>query len=207
MVAGLLPGVRVLDVGQGISAPYCAKILAQMGAEVIKVEPPDGDEARRMGPFPGDSPHPERSGLFLAMNSNKYGVSLDLASPDGAEAFKRLAAGADIVYLQTPMMEAHGGEGVLNFFRYIADRTDIALGMFNSPSSGYVLTAAESARIATDRDEVKQIIPRENLRTGHGGQPINHSGPNPATLKDNKTTAQKRATTSKKIPLVMSQQK
>src|SRR3977135_3084030 len=55
--------------------------------------------------------------------------------------------GADIVYIQTPMMEAHGGEGVLKFFRYIADRTDIALGMFNSPSSGYVLTPAESARI------------------------------------------------------------
>ena len=56
-------------------------------------------------------------------------------------------AGADIVYIQTPMMETHGGEGVLRFFRYIADRSDIALGMFNSPSSGYVLTAAESARI------------------------------------------------------------
>ncbi|MDG5483698.1 dihydrodipicolinate synthase family protein [Mycolicibacterium gadium] len=56
-------------------------------------------------------------------------------------------SGADIVYIQTPMMEAHGGEGVLNFFRYIADRSDIALGMFNSPSSGYVLTPAEGARI------------------------------------------------------------
>ncbi|KUI04718.1 dihydrodipicolinate synthase family protein [Mycobacterium sp. IS-3022] len=56
-------------------------------------------------------------------------------------------AGADIVYIQTPMMEAHGGVGVLRFFRYIADRTDIALGMFNSPSSGYVLTPAESAEI------------------------------------------------------------
>ena len=56
-------------------------------------------------------------------------------------------AGADIVYIQTPMMEAHGGEGVLNFFRYVADRSDIALGMFNSPSSGYVLTPAEGARI------------------------------------------------------------
>ena len=56
-------------------------------------------------------------------------------------------AGADIVYIQTPMMECHGGEGVLRFFSYIAERTDIALGMFNSPSSGYVLTAAESARI------------------------------------------------------------
>jgi 4-hydroxy-tetrahydrodipicolinate synthase len=59
-------------------------------------------------------------------------------------------AGADIVYIQTPVMETHGGEGVLNFFRYIADRTDIALGMFNSPSSGYVLTAEESARIAEE---------------------------------------------------------
>lgn len=56
-------------------------------------------------------------------------------------------AGADVVYIQTPMMETHGGEGVLRFFKYIAARTDIALGMFNSPSSGYVLTAAESARI------------------------------------------------------------
>jgi len=56
-------------------------------------------------------------------------------------------AGADIVYIQTPMMEAHGGVGVLRFFQYISERTDIALGMFNSPSSGYVLTAAEGARI------------------------------------------------------------
>lgn len=56
-------------------------------------------------------------------------------------------AGADIAYIQTPMMELHAGGGVLRFFRYVSDRTDIALGMFNSPSSGYVLTAAESARI------------------------------------------------------------
>jgi 4-hydroxy-tetrahydrodipicolinate synthase len=63
-------------------------------------------------------------------------------------------AGADIAYIQTPMMEAHGGEGVLRFFRYIGQRTDIALGMFNSPSSGYVLTAAESARVY---DEVHAV--------------------------------------------------
>ncbi|HZQ33422.1 MAG TPA: dihydrodipicolinate synthase family protein [Mycobacterium sp.] len=63
-------------------------------------------------------------------------------------------AGADIVYIQTPMMELHGGEGVLKFFRYISDRTDIALGMFNSPSSGYVLSAAESARVV---DEIPAV--------------------------------------------------
>jgi 4-hydroxy-tetrahydrodipicolinate synthase len=63
-------------------------------------------------------------------------------------------AGADISYIQTPMMEAHGGEGVLRFFKYVGQRTDIALGMFNSPSSGYVLTAAEGARIC---DEVPAV--------------------------------------------------
>lgn len=56
-------------------------------------------------------------------------------------------AGADIAYIQTPMMEVHGGEGVLRFFGYVSERTDIALGMFNSPSSGYVLSPDESARI------------------------------------------------------------
>jgi 4-hydroxy-tetrahydrodipicolinate synthase len=55
--------------------------------------------------------------------------------------------GADICYLQTPPMEVHAGEGVSRFFQYIADRSDIALGMFNSPSSGYVLTAREMAEI------------------------------------------------------------
>ena len=57
-------------------------------------------------------------------------------------------AGADIAYIQTPPMELHGGEGVLRFFQYVADRTDIALGMFNSPSSNYVMTPQEAARIA-----------------------------------------------------------
>ncbi|HMD46786.1 MAG TPA: dihydrodipicolinate synthase family protein [Acidimicrobiales bacterium] len=56
-------------------------------------------------------------------------------------------AGADIVYIQTPPMEVHAGEGVLRFIRYVADRTDVALGLFNSPSSGYVLSPAEVASI------------------------------------------------------------
>ena len=55
--------------------------------------------------------------------------------------------GADIAYIQTPPMEVHGGAGVLRFFEYLAARTDLALGMFNSPSSGYVLTPAEMAAI------------------------------------------------------------
>ena len=62
--------------------------------------------------------------------------------------------GADICYLQTPPMEVHGGEGVLRFFKYVADRSDIALGMFNSASSGYVLSPQEVARIY---DEVPAV--------------------------------------------------
>jgi crotonobetainyl-CoA:carnitine CoA-transferase CaiB-like acyl-CoA transferase len=96
-MAGLLSGVKVIDLGQGISAPYCAKVLANMGASVIKVEPPNGDEARRMGPFPGNEPHPEKSGLFLALNANKYGVTLDISTSDGAEKFLELLKNSDIV--------------------------------------------------------------------------------------------------------------
>lgn len=75
--------------------------------------------------------------------------------------------GADIVYLQNPVMEAHGGPGMLEFFKYVADRTDIALGMFNSPSSGYVMTPAEVARVA---EEIPAMCAIKNPATspGHG---------------------------------------
>ena len=58
--------------------------------------------------------------------------------------------GADICFIQNPVMEAHGGPGALEFFRYVAERTDIALGMFNSPSSGYELSPVEVARVANE---------------------------------------------------------
>ena len=102
MTTGLLSGVRVLELGEGISAPYCGKILANLGAEVIKVEPPRGDVARLMGPFPGDKPHPEKSGVFLALNTNKYGVTLDFETSEGAETFRRLARSSDILIESVP---------------------------------------------------------------------------------------------------------
>ena len=61
-------GIRVIEWGEVIAAPFCAKVLAELGADVIKVESPGGDRARAAGPFPGDVPHPERSGLFLFAN-------------------------------------------------------------------------------------------------------------------------------------------
>ena len=97
MLPGLLSGVRVLEIGGQISASYCGKILALLGAEVIKVESPEGDAARRAGPFPADLPHPEKSGLFLALNLNKFGVTLDLTRPEDRRRLGILARGATVV--------------------------------------------------------------------------------------------------------------
>ena len=97
MTYSLLQGSRVVELGESVSAPYCAKLLADMGAEVLKVEPPGvGDQAREYGPFPGDEPHPERSGLFLYLNANKQGVTLDLETPTGREILGDLLAQSQV---------------------------------------------------------------------------------------------------------------
>ena len=99
---GPLTGIRVLEVGERVSAPFAAKLLADYGAEVIKVEPPAGDPARRHGPFPGDLPHPERSALFLYLNTNKQSIVLDLGRPADQGRCRRLAADADLVIENFP---------------------------------------------------------------------------------------------------------
>ncbi len=93
-----LEGIRVLDVTQLIAGPYATKLLAEYGADVIKIERPRiGDVSRRMGPFVNDEPHPEKSGLFLHLNTNKRGVTLDLKSATGRKIFLGLAKFADVV--------------------------------------------------------------------------------------------------------------
>lgn len=94
---GLLGGVKVLDVGEGVSGPYATRTLAWLGAEVVKVESPEGDLSRRMGPFPDNITHAEKSALFLALNAGKRGVTLDLNSEEGSARFLKLAADAKIV--------------------------------------------------------------------------------------------------------------
>jgi crotonobetainyl-CoA:carnitine CoA-transferase CaiB-like acyl-CoA transferase len=91
-------GTRIIDCTQGIGGPYCTKLLADFGADVIKVESPDGgDAARRMGPFLNDEPHPEKSALFFYLNTNKKSVTLNLDVKAGVDLFKRLLQGADVV--------------------------------------------------------------------------------------------------------------
>src|SRR5262249_59891032 len=83
-VAGALDGLRILEVGRFVGTAYATKLLADLGADVVKIEPPEGgDPIRRRGPYPGGVPHPERSGLFLYLNTNKRGIALDLRQPRG----------------------------------------------------------------------------------------------------------------------------
>ncbi|MBE3555836.1 MAG: CoA transferase [Firmicutes bacterium] len=96
-MAQVLSDVRVLDLTDSIAGPFAGKLFADFGADVIKVEPPQGDPARRYGPFPGDRPHPEASALFLHLNRNKRGITLNLAEPAGRELFLQLAKSVDIV--------------------------------------------------------------------------------------------------------------
>lgn len=98
MAGGALDELAVIDLGEMVSAPYCAKLFADFGADVIKVETPGrGDLARRWGPFPGDEPHLEKSGLFHFLNTNKRSVTLDVTRPEGRDLLLRLAAKADVV--------------------------------------------------------------------------------------------------------------
>ena len=92
-----LAGVRVLELAQGVQGPYAGKLLADFGADVIKAEPPGGDVARAVGPFPDDRPDPEQSALFLHLNTNKRSIVLDPADDAGRELLRRLVADVDVV--------------------------------------------------------------------------------------------------------------
>ena len=96
-------GLRVIEYGNLISAPYCGKLLAGLGAEVVKIERNgSGDEARNHGPFPNDSPDPEQSGLFLFLNANKLGITLNVGTPSGKEIFRKLSDEADVLIENNP---------------------------------------------------------------------------------------------------------
>jgi crotonobetainyl-CoA:carnitine CoA-transferase CaiB-like acyl-CoA transferase len=92
-----LAGLRVLELGQGTAVAFAGKTFADFGADVIKVEAPAGDSARREGPFPGDKPDPEASAPFLFFNRNKRGVTLDPGSTAGRELLAGLAGTADLI--------------------------------------------------------------------------------------------------------------
>ncbi|MBN1664975.1 MAG: CoA transferase [Deltaproteobacteria bacterium] len=102
MFKGALDGVKVVEYATMVSGPYCGKLFADFGADVIKVEPPEGDPSRRCGPFPGDEKNPEKSALYLYNNTSKRGVTLDIKKSEGLEAFKKLLQWADVFIDNNP---------------------------------------------------------------------------------------------------------
>ena len=91
-----LAGVRVVELSAGRLGAACAKHLGDFGADVVKVEPPAGDAMRKVGPFTGGEPHPERAALFLYLNANKRGVCLDLHTEEGRRDLDLLLKSADV---------------------------------------------------------------------------------------------------------------
>ncbi len=99
-----LSGIRIVECGQGVAAAFAAKLMALLGADVIKVEPLQGDLTRRRGPF-FDTPDPDLSGLFLYLNADKRGVALDLTRAEDRAKLDRLLARADILVHNIPPAE------------------------------------------------------------------------------------------------------
>ena len=98
MAEGALGDLKIVELADMIAGPFCTKVMADLGAAVIKVEKPrDGDRARQRGPFPRHEPHPERSTLFLYLNTNKRGITLDFSKPAGVHLFRALVKDADIL--------------------------------------------------------------------------------------------------------------
>ena len=94
----ILSDVKVLELAHAPSGAFCAKLLADQGADTIKVEPPGwGDQSRHEPPFIGGEPHPDRSSTFLALNTNKRSITLDVEQAAGRALFLRLAASADVI--------------------------------------------------------------------------------------------------------------
>src|SRR5205823_7553071 len=93
---GPLAGLRILELADE-KGQFCGKLLGDLGADVIKIEPPDGEATRRVGPFLDDIPHPERSLSFWHYNTSKRGITLNLETADGCQLFRRLATTADVI--------------------------------------------------------------------------------------------------------------
>jgi len=99
MMTGPLEGIRVIDFGRFIAGPYCAMMLADMGADVIRVERRDGGEDRKLGPVTENG----EGGLFLNLNRNKRGITLDAAHKLAGDIVRRLVSSADIIVVNLPI--------------------------------------------------------------------------------------------------------
>ncbi len=125
-----LEGVTVLDLTAHIAGPYATKLLADLGARVIKIERPGGDPARAFGPWLGDEPGIERSGTYQFLNTNKQSVVLDLKSAAGRAVLARLVPLADLVVVGQPPAVAERLHTTPEALREVADVNVLSLTNF-----------------------------------------------------------------------------
>ena len=99
---GALTGLRVLDL-TGRMGGYCGRLLANLGADVILIEPPGGDPMRREGPFKNDTSHPEQSLSFAAYHTNKRGIVMNFEDLGDQQKFRELVRNADVLIEDKPI--------------------------------------------------------------------------------------------------------
>src|ERR1700732_285906 len=162
---GVLTGIRVLDFGRYIAGPYCAALLAEHGAEVIRIEKREGSEDRFQAPVTptGDG------ALFMQMNRTKRGMTLDAMRPEGREVVARLVKSADVVVANLPpqTLAAMG----LDYASLKAIKPDVIL----TTVSAYGRGGPYSDRVGFDG--VGQVMSGAVYMTGEAHQPYRAQGP------------------------------
>lgn len=159
-MSGLLEGIRVIDFGRFIAGPYCAMLLADFGADVIRVERRAGGEDRKVGPVTDSG----EGGLFLTCNRNKRGITLELGQPQATEVIRRLVRSADIAVVNLPIgvMKKLG----LDYDSLRAEKEDIILVM----ASAFGPDGPYAERVGFDG--VAQAMSGAMGLTGFPGAPV-----------------------------------
>jgi crotonobetainyl-CoA:carnitine CoA-transferase CaiB-like acyl-CoA transferase len=158
-MAGVLDGIRVLDFGRYIAGPYCATLLAEQGAEVIRVEKRGGSEDRFVAPVGADG----EGALFMQMGRNKRSMTLDPMTDDGREVVRRLVSTADVVVANLPPATLRAMR--LDYESLAAVKGDIIL----TTASAYGPAGPYADRVGFDG--VAQVMSGAVYMTGEPGQP------------------------------------
>ena len=142
---GALAGLRVIDLTQMLAGPYCTMLLADQGADVVKIEPVEGDPTRHFGPFRADDTDHHFGGYFQSTNRNKKSVGLDLKSPDGKALLRRLVKDADVV--------------VENFRAGVMDRLGVGYESLAADNPRLVYAASAASAIRAPGRAPMSIVP------------------------------------------------
>jgi len=173
-----LANIKVLDLTWHIAGPYCTKLLADYGADVLKVEQPGpGDPARAYGPFPHDDPHPERSGTFLHLNTNKRSITVDVKNEAGKLIIRDLVKWADVVVENfSPGVLQHSGLDYESLRKIKPDLVMCSITNFGQTgpyrdwkTTEFILAAMAGLTITTGVEDREPLKSADHLQEYQGG--------------------------------------